>query len=320
MLESGEKMNNSNGTSWLLVLVLGAGIGGGAWWFTRDSTGTTDTTDTLPADLRSSNPNTEKTGTWTEHSAIRLGKKPTAIAARGETIYVATGKTVFRVDPETQRLSRAGDSTRPILAMTLAEGQLYIATKTKVRRLGNPTLVTLSSPSVITSIAVQGKLLFIADAGRRTVWRYSASGKKHWPIDGEGFDVPSPYFATLIDTAGLLRVVNPGRQRVEAYTTDGLYESPLTWGTSGAALNQFAGCCNPTYLAQLPDGRFVTAEKGLPRVKLWTMSGEFVTLIASAEQFKGPSAIAGLATDGDGRVYVLDAEGECIRVFGEPKP
>ena len=115
-------------------------------------------------------------------------------------------------------------------------------------------------------------------------------------------------------------MVNPGRQRVEAYTTDGDYESPLTWGTPGAALNQFAGCCNPTYLAQLPDGRFVTAEKGLPRVKLWTMSGEFVTLIASAEQFKGPSAIAGLATDGDGRVYVLDAAGESIRVFGEPKP
>jgi hypothetical protein len=317
MLESGEKMNNSSRTSWILVLVLGAGIGGGAWWFTRDTTGPSETAS---ADLLYPKATTEKTGTWTEHSAIRLAKKPTAIASSGEAVYVATGKTVFRVDPETQRLSRAGDSTRPIVAMTLAEGQLYIATKTTVRRLGNSTMVTLSSPSVITSIAVRGKLLFIADAGRRTVWRYSTSGKKHWPLEGEGFDVPSPYFATLIDTAGLLRVVNPGRQRIEAYTTDGEYESPLTWGKPGAALNQFAGCCNPTYLAQLPDGRFVTAEKGLPRVKLWTISGKFVTLIASAEQFDGSSAIAGLATDSDGRVYVLDAEGECIRVFGEPKP
>jgi hypothetical protein len=320
MLESGEKMNNSNGTSWLLVLVLGAGIGGGAWWFTRDSTGTTDTTDTLPADLRSSNPNTEKTGTWTEHSAIRLGKKPTAIAARGETIYVATGKTVFCLDPKTKRLSRVGDSTRPIVAMTAGKHQLYVASKRNVSRLGSRSLVTLSSPSVITSIAVVDKLLFIADAGRRTVWRYSTSGRKFWQIEGEGFDVPSPYFATLVDTAGLLRVVNPGRQRIEAYTTDGLYESPLTWGKSGAALNQFPGCCNPTYLAQLSDGQFVTAEKGLARVKLWTMSGEFVTLIASSKQFDGSSSIVGLATGGDGRIYVLDAAGKCVRVFGETKP
>jgi len=306
-------MNTPNRTSWLIVLVLGAGIGGGAWWFIRDTAGTTDT---LPADLRSSKANTEKTGTWTEYPAIRLAKKPTAIASSGEAIYLATGRTISRLDPQTQRLSRVGDSTRPIVAMTVAKGQLYIATKTKVSRVGRPALVTLSSPSVITSIAVLDELLFIADAGRRTVWRYSTSGKKHWPIDGQGFNVPSPYFAILFDTADLLRVVNPGRQRIEAYTTDGDYESPLTWGTPGAALNQFAGCCNPTYLAQLPDGRFVTAEKGLPRVKLWTMSGEFVTLIASSEQFDGSSSIVGLATGRDGRVYVLDAAGQCVRVFG----
>jgi hypothetical protein len=309
-------MNNSNRTSWLLVLVLGAGIGGGAWWFTRDTTGTTDTTDTLPADLRSSNPNTEKAGTWVEHSTIQLGKKPTAIASSGETIYIATGRTVSRLDKKTQRLSRVGDSTTPIVAMAVGKDQLYIATKTKVSRLGSPAFVTLSSPSVITSIAVVDALLFIADAGRRTVWQYSTSGRKFWQIEGEGFNVPSPYFAILLDTAGLLRVVNPGRQRVEAYTTDGEYESPLTWGTPGAALNQFAGCCNPTYLAQLPDGRFVTAEKCLPRVKLWTMSGEFVTLIASSEQFDGSISIVGLATGRDGRVYVLDAAGQSVRVFG----
>lgn len=308
-------MNKPNRTSWIVVLVLGAGIGVGVWSFAGD------TTDILPTDLSSSKADTEETGTWAEHPAIGLRNKPTAIAARGEAIYIATGRTVFRLDLQTQRLRRVGDNAIPIVAMTVAkDGQLYIATKTKVRRLGDPTLVTLSSPSVITSIAVRDKLLFIADAGRRAVWRYSTSGTKSWSIHDKGFNVPSPYFATLIDTAGLLRVVNPGRQRVEAYTTDGLYESPLTWGVAGGALNQFAGCCNPTYLAQLPDGRFVTAEKGLPRVKLWTMSGEFVTLIASAEQFGGPLAITGLASGADGRVYVLDAAGQRVRIFGAPKP
>ena len=32
----------------------------------------------------------------------------------------------------------------------------------------------------------------------------------------------------------------------------------------------FFGCCNPAQLAVLPDGRFVTAEKGIPRVKIYS--------------------------------------------------
>ncbi|MBM3243119.1 hypothetical protein FJZ31_43220, partial [Candidatus Poribacteria bacterium] len=40
-------------------------------------------------------------------------------------------------------------------------------------------------------------------------------------------------------------------------------------------IDGFCGCCNPVNFAMLPDGRFVTCEKGLPRVKIYDADGTF---------------------------------------------
>ena len=92
------------------------------------------------------------------------------------------------------------------------------------------------------------------------------------PVAGiPGFIVPSPYFDVAVAPDGLLRVVNPGAHRVEAYTFDGHLE--LSWGKRGMGIGDFCGCCNPSNIAILPDGRVVTAEKGIPRVKVYSASG-----------------------------------------------
>jgi hypothetical protein len=108
-------------------------------------------------------------------------------------------------------------------------------------------------------------------------------GKKDKARNIPGFVVPSPYFDLAIAPDGLLRVVNPGRHRVEAYTYDGDFE--LAWGETSMRIEGFCGCCNPVNFALLPDGKFVTSEKGLPRIKIYDVDGTFMEVVAGPEHF-----------------------------------
>jgi hypothetical protein len=182
----------------------------------------------------------------------------------------------------------------------------------------------VSERTWFTGLAVAGDSLFAADAGNRCVLRYDKSGKvaarlgaKDKEKNVSGLIVPSPYLKVQIAPDGLLRLNNPGRHRVEVHTLDGDLE--LFWGKAGAGIESFCGCCNPVGLAVLPDGRCVTAEKGLPRVKVYSSSGEFESVVAGPETFpenaragsgRDPSdgLLGGLdvAVDRLGRILILD--------------
>lgn len=130
--------------------------------------------------------------------------------------------------------------------------------------------------SHVTSIASVGDDLFVADAGRRAVSRYRA-GDRVWTI--EDFHVPSPYFDLAIE-GQTLWVAHTGRHRLEAYNFTG--ELQRHWGKAGMAIDGFCGCCNPCHFVVRSDGRFITSEKGLHRVKLCSAGGEVEQVIATA--------------------------------------
>jgi hypothetical protein len=186
--------------------------------------------------------------------------------------------------------------------------------------------------SVLTSIALGEDDVFVADAGSLVVWHYDRAGKLLGQIgrrdpsrDIPGFVVPSPYFDVAIAPDGLLRVANPGMHQIEAFTFDGHLE--LSWGKRGMGIEAFCGCCNPSNIAILSDGRVVTAEKGLPRVKVYSAGGEFECVVV------GPSVLAtnpamltegcgadtlhpvDLAVDSHDRILVLDPLANCVRIF-----
>jgi hypothetical protein len=185
----------------------------------------------------------------------------------------------------------------------------------------------------LTGLAASGNDLFAADSGNRIVWHFDRSGKLLGRIGGKnedrnipGFVVPSPYLDVKIHRDGLLRVNNPGRHRVEAYTFGGDFEG--SWGKPSAAIEGFCGCCNPISIALLPDGRFVTAEKGVPRVKVYGLQGDFECVAAGAESFTenaragggggfADAAMAGLdvAVDSRERLIILDRVTSEIRVM-----
>jgi hypothetical protein len=162
------------------------------------------------------------------------------------------------------------------------------------------------------------------------VLRYDKSGKivrrigeKNQERNIPGFIVPSPFFDVETARDGLLRVNNPGRHRVEAYTRDGDFEG--AWGTVSMGITGFCGCCNPINLALLPDGRFVTCEKGLSRVKTCSSEGAFESVVAGVESFAENANVCGPAdcttggldavADAQGRIYILDFVTGDVRVM-----
>jgi hypothetical protein len=178
----------------------------------------------------------------------------------------------------------------------------------------------IGNNAIITSVAVSGNLVFVADAGERVVHVCDLQGNKIRKIGEKdpakgipGFVIPSPYFDLGIGSVGELWVVNPGRHHFEKYDTEGNMLS--TWGISSMRMEGFCGCCNPSNFAMFPDGSFVTSEKAIERVKVYGPSGEFRFLVAGPESFIEGTKGLDLAVDSKGRILVLDPEKKQVRIF-----
>ncbi len=172
----------------------------------------------------------------------------------------------------------------------------------------------------ISSIAEKDGVVYIADAGQKIVHQYTIDGKKINLIGGKnlekgirGFVVPSPYFDLMLGRQGELWVVNPGRHALEAYNEKGDLIS--TWERTSMRVDGFGGCCNPSHVAMLSDGSFVTSEKGLERIKIHLPSGDFKSVVAAPSQFDAGTTGLDLAVDSNDRIVVLDPSRKQVRIF-----
>lgn len=263
----------------------------------------------------------------------RTGARGIAMDTDGH-LLIAAGKHVTRLKSDGTLVSETALSAE-VKCIAAAGEEVFVGFRDHVAvydRAGQRKAVWDSpgSKCYLTGLAAGENDLFVADAGQRIVLRYDRSGKLVQRIGDKdkernipGFIVPSPFFAVTLAKDGLLRVTNPGRHRVEIYTTEGDLE--LAWGNPGAAIENFCGCCNPIHLAVLPDGRVVTLEKGIPRVKIHAADGAFESVVAGAEYFAenakacGPNdcTVGGMAgaLDADGRIYILDFVADNVRVM-----
>lgn len=247
-----------------------------------------------------------------------------AVAADGG-IFAAGDDRVVVLSPEGDRRAEIPVEGKPCALAVSPGGGLHLATEDRVFRgpLSGPLAELLRLPgdrARITSIAVDRDSVWVADAGSRGVWRFGLDGVPRGRIGDRdpdrglpGFNVPSPYFDLLVAPDGLLRIVDPGRHRIDAFTVDGHRE--LSWGEASFALEGFSGCCNPAHLALLPDGSFVTSEKGIPRVKVYDASGSFVTAVVGSDGLDTEVAPCDVAADSRGRIVLLDPGRGRVRVF-----
>lgn len=265
------------------------------------------------------------------------GSRSIAIDSQG-SIYIPGDRAVRVFNQGGDLLKEIILDDTPRSLFLTEEDSLYIAMSDHVKVFDKQFKQTanwknLGHRSVLTSIAVSKDHVFVADAGNRVVIHYDAEGKilnyigkKNNDRNIPGFVVPSPYFDLAVAPDGLLRVANPGRHRIEAYTFDGDLE--FAWGKPTARIEGFCGCCNPVNFAMLPDGSFVTCEKGLLRVKIYDPGGALKAVVAGPEQLaeertcrvctspaKCGTGGFDLTTDHKGRIFVLDTIKNLVRTF-----
>ncbi len=180
---------------------------------------------------------------------------------------------------------------------------------------------------VVTGIAVDGNDVFYGAYPIRKFFRHRLDGTRLNPVavrdpagDYPGIKAPSPYLSVAVDDRGLVWVNNPGHLRMEAHTRRGEFQH--AWGLSlenadPENIAAFPGCCNPVDFDILPDGRFVTVEKGknLQTVKVFQKEGYLDAVVASSSDFAAMTPPMAVATAQDGRILVLDPWRKSVRVF-----
>ncbi len=246
-------------------------------------------------------------------------------------LYVAGKDAIAVYSPagtETSRIALDGAAT--CLEFT-PDGRLLVGLEDRVAVLGADlkpvaTWSGFAERTLITSIAANAEEVFLADAANRCVLRVDYDGKVLNEIgkadearDIPGLEVPSPYFDMAFDDEGSLWVVNPGKLGLERYRSNG--DIVTSWYRPSLELEGFSGCCNPTHIAFNSEGRLVTCEKGLVRVKIYEVTaGDFEELVVGSKSFRVAQSVSDMVVDSSDRVLVLDSRQKSVRIFEPDAP
>ncbi|HLO59811.1 MAG TPA: hypothetical protein VK179_13770 [Bacteroidales bacterium] len=246
-------------------------------------------------------------------------------------IYVCGAGTVSRFDTEGKKSGEfLIDSTAQCI--TVYHERVYVGTGNRVLCYDKAGKISgvfkpINNKGFITSLAADDEYVYAADAINKKILKYNASGyiiaelgHKDSLSGAPGLIIPSLYLDIAIGNFDDLWIVNPGRLELENFSLSGTMRT--SWGRNTCTTEPFIGCCNPAHMSLLPDGSFVTYEKGIDKIKIYNQAGEFSCFVAGAGSFKGKTdfqlgrnnLVKDMATDSRGTIFVLDAYNR-INVF-----
>lgn len=242
-----------------------------------------------------------------------------------DRVYVA-GKDRIRIFDKNGNPVSGFEIFEPAMCITVSpDGDIYLGLKDHVEVFDFSGNILMQWPQInesafLTSIAVEDGSVFVADAGNKLVYHFDQSGilkntigEKNNEADFSGFIIPSPHFDLAIGREGQLWVVNPGKHEFLAFNKNG--ELFSCWAKTSMALDGFSGCCNPGNIALLPDGSFITSEKGIERVKLHLPSGEYQCVVAAPDNFEEGTEHLDLAVNSKGKILVLDTKKGVVNIY-----
>ena len=263
---------------------------------------------------------------FSEHKQIKVdAEKLHAIAYSKGQIFILLDNMLKVIDSNSQLRQKKQFNDEPRELTISPKGKVIILFKNYFQLLNEDLEVRLKSgkeneKSLFTAVTCNDSLLFIADAGNRRVLTYDIDGSlkseifgKTRPDDQHGFIVPSAYFDLVIDPEGFLWVINPGKHQFQKYSTTG--ELLSFWEKTSMEIDGFSGCCNPAHFCMLPNGNFVTSEKGMIRIKIHDTTGNFVSVVAPPSKFPENIHALDVCADEQGNIYGLDYDLKLIRVF-----
>jgi WD40 repeat protein len=210
---------------------------------------------------------------------LRTDLKITSLALSGDTIFASTPETILLISTDGKLITEWGP---------------------------------YEAGCIITSISADKNLVAFADAGNKRVFILEKNGELH-SMMGQSepkFIIPSPYFDVALGD-GQLFAANTGNRRIETWTING--QKLSQFGEPGTAPGAFCGCCNPAHFALIPQG-FVTAEKGINRIKIIGPDGDFIEFVSSANNFV-PSIPLDVASVDGKTIYAANSVDSTLYVF-----
>lgn len=211
---------------------------------------------------------------------IEMPDKITAVSVYGDTVYAATENIIHLVSIEGKLITEWGP---------------------------------YESRSLITSISASAKNIGFADSGNKRIFILDRTGEVVLMAghSDNKFIIPSPYFDVALSDDGFFYAANTGYRRIETWTLEGLKKGEF--GEAGTAPEAFCGCCNPAHFALIPQG-FVTAEKGINRIKILDYQGVFVEYVSSGNTFT-PSVPLDIASADGKTIYAANPDDSKLYVF-----
>ena len=241
-----------------------------------------------------------------------------------DNIYVSGDKNILILSKEGKTITQfATDITATALAIgddktIYAAFESHIATYSATGKLVKEW-PAFEKKSYITSLALNGDTIYAADAEEEMVHKYKTDGKLIQSIGSkdkskvDSFVLPSYFFDVAIAPDNTLWVANTGKHKLINFNADGNLRS--AWGEASAAVEDFCGCCNPSHFAIMKDGSFITAEKGIVRVKKYDPNGKFIGAIAGPEHFRESSTGLEIAVNSNSDILVLEPAVRKIHIF-----
>lgn len=274
---------------------------------------------TVDVNMETGNGSTEIPDSWRVTNEIKINEgalksvtiSPEGMVFLGGDSFVSCHDSAFNLLWNLKTAS-------PVTSLAFFDDTIFASTHEQV------LLITSSGKSlcewgpfeekcIITSVSANKHYVAIADAGNKMVFILDKGGEVKKMIgqnDGQ-FVIPSPYFDVALSSENRLFVANTGHRRIESRNIDGVISS--YFGEPGIGPDSFCGCCNPAHFIVVPEG-FVTAEKGLNRIKVLDSKGKFVEYVSSKNSFV-PSVPVDLASSGGRIIYAANPADSKLYVY-----
>jgi len=247
----------------------------------------------------------------------------------GDHVYVLGDDEVRIFDPLLRRV-RAWRAPENASAVGVGpDSRVYVGSPGRVdvldgngRHVGGFPTGEKDRPADVTAIKVFGTDVLVADANSRVIRRHDLDGTPRGLIGTQGktgsFMLPNRSLDIAVDAKGVVYATDPGRHKVTSWALDG---TPIgKFGKFGmTAPEDFVGCCNPVNVAVTPDGKVVTGEKMVARVKVFDPDGTLLAVIGP-EHFDPSCIHIHLAVDSKGRILAGDPVRREVKVFSLSQP
>lgn len=260
-----------------------------------------------------------------QHIPIEIESLRAIAVDKDDYIYVSGADKLIKYDKTGQYLHEIETGFDAFCMAISEQGKLYLGSRKEIQ-VYTLNLVLIDSwkihaeKAILTSLAVDEENIYLADAGNKIIYRYNLKGEflneigRKDPSQGiDGFVIPSPYFDVAMGREGELWAVNSGRHQLESYGEDG--RLIYSWKKTSMHVDGFSGCCNPSHIAILSNGSFVTSEKGIERIKITSPTGEFLSVVAPPKAFDLGTKGIDLAIDSKDRILAIDPKRKQVRIF-----